>query len=99
MHRKNYGQRSGVIVDSCADHGLWFDAEELTRILLWIKDGGLDRSKARTTEDLRDAAREARRAKAAQAASPGGFDDGNLGRGSSWGSLAEGLAGLFDLFT
>ena len=41
MHRKNYGPRSGVIIDVCVDHGLWFDIRELAAILRWIKTGGL----------------------------------------------------------
>ncbi len=41
MHRQNYGPRSGVIVDVCAKHGLWFDMQELAAILRWIKTGGL----------------------------------------------------------
>lgn len=44
MHRRNYGRRSGVIIDQCAAHGLWFDHGELASILRWIRDGGLRRS-------------------------------------------------------
>ena len=40
MHRRNYGRRSGVIIDICKDHGIWFDAEELPRILDWVRSGG-----------------------------------------------------------
>jgi len=40
MHRRNYGRRSGVIIDVCKDHGVWFDADELPRILAWIRSGG-----------------------------------------------------------
>ena len=39
MHRRNYGRRSGVIIDICRDHGIWFDADELPRILAWIRSG------------------------------------------------------------
>ncbi len=44
MHRRNYGRRSGVLIDQCAAHGLWFDQGELETILRWIQDGGLKRS-------------------------------------------------------
>lgn len=44
MPRRNYGRGSGVIVDVCRDHGLWFDADELPRILQWIRGGGLARA-------------------------------------------------------
>ena len=41
MHRRNYGRRSGVIIDVCKNDGIWFDADELPRILDWIRSGGL----------------------------------------------------------
>lgn len=40
MNRMNYGRRSGVIVDICADHGVWFDDEELAQVLRWVREGG-----------------------------------------------------------
>jgi len=40
MNRINYGHSSGVIVDVCRDHGIWFDADELARILVWVRAGG-----------------------------------------------------------
>jgi Zn-finger nucleic acid-binding protein len=40
MHRRNYGRRSGVILDLCGRHGVWFDHEELTRVLAWVRGGG-----------------------------------------------------------
>jgi Zn-finger nucleic acid-binding protein len=40
MHRKNYSKRSGVIMDFCADHGVWLDAGELKQIQEWTKLGG-----------------------------------------------------------
>ena len=44
MHRRNYGRKSGVIVDTCAAHGLWFDLGELDRVLGWVRGGGRRRS-------------------------------------------------------
>jgi Zn-finger nucleic acid-binding protein len=41
MHRKNYGKRSGVIVDWCGQHGTWLDADELEQIAAFIAGGGL----------------------------------------------------------
>ena len=40
MHRRNYGRRSGVLVDTCRSHGIWFDPEELEAVLRWIRSGG-----------------------------------------------------------
>lgn len=33
MQRKNFAQRSGIIVDVCRRDGLWFDADELSAVL------------------------------------------------------------------
>ena len=41
MTRKNYGKRSGVIVDWCGAHGTWLDADELEQIAAFIAGGGL----------------------------------------------------------
>lgn len=48
MPRRNYGRRSGVIIDLCKEHGVWFDADELPRILTWIRAGGKKEGIART---------------------------------------------------
>jgi Zn-finger nucleic acid-binding protein len=40
MNRVNYGQTSGVVVDSCRDHGVYLDAGELRRIEAWVRAGG-----------------------------------------------------------
>jgi Zn-finger nucleic acid-binding protein len=44
MNRRNYGRKSGVIVDVCARHGIWFDLHELDRLLRWIREGGETRA-------------------------------------------------------
>lgn len=40
MHRSNYAYRSGVIIDSCRQHGVWLDNGELIQLLEWTKAGG-----------------------------------------------------------
>ena len=40
MNRRIYGKKSGVIVDTCRDHGVWLDGGELGQILKWAKAGG-----------------------------------------------------------
>ncbi len=57
MNRRNYARRSGVIVDICRDHGIWFDAEELPNVLRWVHGGGLARAQK---EEAEKAAREER---------------------------------------
>lgn len=39
MQRKNYAGSSGVVVDVCHKHGMWFDIHELDEILEFIRSG------------------------------------------------------------
>jgi Zn-finger nucleic acid-binding protein len=64
MHRLNFAHCSGVIVDVCRAHGTWFDANELHRIVHFIRAGGLDRSRAKEKTEL---AEERRRLQAVRA--------------------------------
>jgi Zn-finger nucleic acid-binding protein/ribosomal protein L40E len=41
MYRKNFGTRSGVIIDWCGPHGTWLDADELEQVAAFIQAGGL----------------------------------------------------------
>jgi Zn-finger nucleic acid-binding protein len=50
MNRRNFGGTSGVIVDVCARHGLWFDRGELPRVLAFVERGGLERERATQAE-------------------------------------------------
>lgn len=40
MNQQTYGRGSGVIIDICRKHGIWFDADELHEIVQWISKGG-----------------------------------------------------------
>jgi Zn-finger nucleic acid-binding protein len=51
MGRINYGRRSGVIIDSCRDHGAWFDAEELALVLDWVRSGGLAEARRQAADE------------------------------------------------
>ncbi len=42
MNRSNFAKISGVVIDTCKPHGVWFDAQELPRIIEFIRKGGLD---------------------------------------------------------
>lgn len=46
MTRRNFGRTSGVIVDHCKDHGVWFDTDELTHVLEFVASGGLRLTRA-----------------------------------------------------
>ena len=90
MYRRNYGRRSGVIIDLCKKHGAWFDADELPRILNWIRSGGLLKAnEARAA----DAAREERVKERVESLPE---PSGKLGRHWAGGALpADRLAGTF----
>ena len=57
MHRRNFGRKSGVIVDQCRAHGFWFDARELEAVLSWIRDGGDRVADRQREEETREAKR------------------------------------------
>ncbi len=52
MNRLNFAHCSGVIVDVCKTHGVWFDPGELQRIVEFIRGGGLERAREREKMEL-----------------------------------------------
>lgn len=80
MNRTNYGRISGVVLDVCKDHGLWFDRDELRQVLQFIEGGGLEKSHVRQVQEEE----ERRRMPAADlppgawTQEPGGFDGGSF---------------------
>jgi Zn-finger nucleic acid-binding protein len=52
MNRINFARCSGVIVDICKGHGTWFDRDELSRIVLFIREGGLEQSREKEKHEL-----------------------------------------------
>ena len=54
MNRINFARCSGVIVDVCKGHGTWFDRDELSRIVEFIRGGGLEESRNREKEDIKE---------------------------------------------
>jgi Zn-finger nucleic acid-binding protein len=53
MNRRNFGKTSGIIVDMCHQHGTWFDAGELPRVLAFVQSGGLERAKGLVRDERR----------------------------------------------
>ncbi len=53
MNRRNYGGTSAVVLDSCRDHGSWFDAKELEQVLSWTRGRGEERAEERLAEERR----------------------------------------------
>ena len=60
MNRINFARCSGVIVDICKGHGSWFDRDELTRIVEFIRAGGLDAARTREKAAIEDERRQLR---------------------------------------
>lgn len=54
MNRSNFARSSGVILDLCKQHGVWFDGGELPKIVEFIEGGGLDRARSKEKMSLRD---------------------------------------------
>ena len=45
MNRQNFGRRSGVVIDVCKGHGVWFEQNELHAALAFIDSGGFERAR------------------------------------------------------
>ena len=69
MNRNNFARASGVIVDICKRHGVWFDADELPAIIEFIHEGGMEIARQRERNELeqeRDKLRDDQRRQVAQ---------------------------------
>ena len=73
MNRVNFARVSGVILDICKADGVWFDREELRRIVEFIRAGGLETSREREREEWEVAKRKK------PFASPSGVGDTGFG--------------------
>src|SRR5688500_5308100 len=98
MNRSNFARSSGVIIDMCKQHGVWFDAGELPRIIEFIDNGGLARSREKqkiTLEDERSRVRDEQRKLAMMERRTGGSaGSGIFEPYSGAGSI---ISALFDL--
>ena len=57
MNRKNFGERSGVVVDVCKADGVYLDRGELPRVLAFVEAGGLRDAERREDERRKEASR------------------------------------------
>jgi Zn-finger nucleic acid-binding protein len=99
MNRKNFGGSSGVIVDVCTKHGVWFDSGELPRVLAFVQKGGLvkARQRERENEERRQKERIAARASAVAVQARG--DGATSADVSLLGDVAGGAEQLFYFVT
>ncbi|HEV3077051.1 MAG TPA: zinc ribbon domain-containing protein [Thermoanaerobaculia bacterium] len=100
MNRQNYGRKSGVILDLCGVHGIWFDLDELPRVLAWIQGGGEERAGQLEAEEARATAREQRLEKEFSSSVGGGswgYAEPNRNLlGGLVNLLGDGWSNLFD---
>jgi Zn-finger nucleic acid-binding protein len=100
MNRVNYAKVSGVVVDICKGHGVFFDRGELQRIVRFLQDGGMERARAREKDDLED-----QRARLRQAKIDARLTAGRLpattdpSRSGEYRGLLEAVRGLLDLLS
>jgi len=98
MNRVNFGKRSGIVLDGCAQHGTWFDADELRRVVEFVRDGGLERARAHERQHLHEERRLlAARQKIASwgAPQPAQTDDASPAATGSMAALVLRLFGTF----
>lgn len=50
MNRVNFGRVSGIVIDLCKGHGVWFDSGELQSVLQFVANGGLERMRESEAE-------------------------------------------------
>jgi len=98
MNRINFARCSGVVVDICKGHGTWFDRDELSAIVQFIRGGGLEVSRQKDKAEIefeRQQLRAEELAAAKRAASRGVYssDDERLGGLSAAGGLLKFLIG------
>lgn len=97
MNRSNFARISGVIIDMCRGHGVWFDADELPRIIEFIELGGMSRAREKERiqlDDERSRIRDEQRKLALMAQRSGDSRSGDESFGSGFGSI---ISRLFDL--
>ena len=60
MNRQAFGRISGVVVDVCKNHGVWFDPGELGEVIRFVEQGGLARERERELAELAERERRVR---------------------------------------
>ena len=91
MNRENFGHRSGVIVDVCKGHGVWFERGELHSVLEFVDGGGLERARQKEQEQRTEERRAAESvARVMTTPAPEQWDGGRAAnRDGAFGSILE----------
>jgi Zn-finger nucleic acid-binding protein len=100
MNRKNFVRVSGVIVDVCRPHGIWFDAGEMEKIMDFIARGGMREAREAEREIEKDQEAQQKLRRERMMYDSGGsslFSDGAGSRGVSV-DLGDMISGIVNLF-
>jgi Zn-finger nucleic acid-binding protein len=84
MNRSNFARTSGVIIDMCKQHGVWFDREELPKIIKFITSGGLQHAREKERVSIEEERRKLRDERRRQS-----LQDQRYGITSNWESETE----------
>ena len=57
LNRKQFSPTAGVVIDTCKDHGVWFDGGELQTVLDFVTRGGLEQAREKRLAELAEAER------------------------------------------
>lgn len=101
MNRSNFARSSGVIIDLCKQHGVWFDADELPKIIDFIDKGGLTRAREKekmALEEERSKLRDEQRKLATMERRSAGGEVGWVDPISTGGGVLSALFDLSDLW-
>lgn len=96
MNRNNFARASGVIVDICKSHGVWFDADELPGIIEFIQKGGMEIARERERTEIRDERSRLREEQRKQALVDRRFGAGDLLENDSDSAIRSFIQNLFD---
>jgi len=97
MNRNNFAKTSGVVVDICRDHGVWFDADELPAIIEFIRKGGMEKARERERNDLRDQQNRLRDQQRHQASMDARYGTGGIFDREEKDGIRSFVRSLFDL--
>jgi len=94
MNRINFARCSGVVVDVCKGHGTWFDRDELSAIVQFIRGGGLEISRQKERSEIEFERQQLHREQLAAAHQTNSFglypsDDERIGGLSAAGGLLK----------
>jgi len=96
MNRSNFAHASGVIIDTCKEHGVWFDADELPKIIEFIQKGGMEIARQREKMEIRDERDRLHEEQRKQATLDRRFGTGSVWESDETRSIQSFIRTLFD---